>query len=55
MDGYCHDETNIPECNFDWGDCCGECINTDHCVECVCHAASAPTLDLSCKRNQIML
>ena len=53
--GICNDETNNAECNFDGGDCCGECINTDHCVECVCHAGSAPTLDLSCKRNQIML
>ena len=22
-DGYCDDETNIPACNYDGGDCCG--------------------------------
>ena len=36
MDGYCHDETNIPECNFDWGDCCGECVNIEFCTNCTC-------------------
>ena len=24
-DGYCNDELNIAECNFDGGDCCGHC------------------------------
>ena len=23
--GYCDDEMNIAECNFDGGDCCGQC------------------------------
>ena len=35
-DGYCNDETNIPECDFDGGDCCGSCINTDYCTNCTC-------------------
>ena len=35
-DGYCNDETNIPECNYDGGDCCGSCINTDYCTNCTC-------------------
>ena len=48
-DGLCDDESNNAECNFDGGDCCGDCINTDHCSECHCHDESAPTLDLSCK------
>ena len=34
--GYCNDETNNPECNFDGGDCCGSCINTDYCNNCTC-------------------
>ena len=34
--GYCNDETNIPECNFDGGDCCGSCIITDYCTNCTC-------------------
>ena len=24
-DGYCNDEMNTAECNFDGGDCCGHC------------------------------
>ena len=36
-DGYCNDETNQPNCNFDGGDCCGPCINKEFCSECQCH------------------
>ena len=35
-DGYCNDETNIPGCNYDGGDCCGSCINTNFCENCSC-------------------
>ena len=35
-DGYCNDETNNPDCNYDGGDCCGSCINTDFCDNCTC-------------------
>ena len=35
-DGFCNDETNNPECNFDGGDCCGPCIVKDQCSECTC-------------------
>ena len=38
--GYCNDETNNIDCNFDGGDCCGNCANADHCSDCVCHAES---------------
>ena len=31
-DGYCNDETNNPECNYDSGDCCGVCVNTGQVV-----------------------
>ena len=34
--GLCDDETNILECNFDDGDCCGSNITTSHCTECQC-------------------
>ena len=34
--GLCDDETNILECNFDDGDCCGPNITTTHCTECQC-------------------
>ena len=34
--GFCNDETNIPECNYDGGDCCGPCIDLEYCSECAC-------------------
>ena len=35
-DGYCNDESNNPECNYDGGDCCGSCIITNYCTNCSC-------------------
>ena len=35
-DGYCNDETNNADCDFDGGDCCGTCVNTDFCSDCAC-------------------
>ena len=35
-DGYCNDEVNIFDCDYDGGDCCGSCINTDLCTNCSC-------------------
>ena len=34
--GICNDETNIGDCNFDGGDCCGTCVNSKYCSECEC-------------------
>ena len=34
--GLCNDYTNIAECNFDGGDCCGPCVITDQCSNCKC-------------------
>ena len=34
--GFCNDETNIPECNFDGGDCCGSCVKKTFCSNCTC-------------------
>ena len=39
-DGYCNDETNIIDCGFDGGDCCGSCILTDYCTNCSCIGGS---------------
>ena len=47
--GYCNDETNNEGCNFDGGDCCLNCINTDQCSDCVCYEGGAPAIDTSCK------
>ena len=35
-DGYCNDETNNADCNYDGGDCCGSCVVTEQCSECQC-------------------
>jgi hypothetical protein len=35
--GFCNDETNNADCNYDGGDCCVVNANTTVCSECVCH------------------
>ena len=35
--GFCNDETNIPHCNYDGGDCCTVNANAHSCSECACH------------------
>ena len=47
--GYCNDEANIVECNYDGGDCCGVCGNKDYCVECLCHVEAETYPSVSCK------
>ena len=34
--GKCDDENNIPECDWDGGDCCGDNVRTQYCKECLC-------------------
>ena len=36
-DGYCHDELNNLDCDYDGGDCCGSCILLEYCTECACY------------------
>ena len=45
--GFCNDETNNEECQFDGNDCCGACANTELCSDCNCHDENQ--LDFSCK------
>ena len=49
--GLCNDEVNNEECNYDGGDCCGTCVNIEHCMTCVCYEGGEPSIDLSCKRS----
>ena len=35
-DGFCNDETNNADCNYDGGDCCVN-INMTYCSNCTCH------------------
>ena len=35
--GFCNDETNNLDCNYDGGDCCVVDANTTFCSECGCH------------------
>ena len=34
--GYCNDNNNNLECDYDGGDCCLTNLNTDHCSICSC-------------------
>ena len=52
--GFCNDEGNTPGCSYDGGDCCGACINTDFCSECLCLEGGEPAIDLSCKLSLIL-
>ena len=36
-DGYCDDETNIPECGYDYADCCHLENDRSLCTNCTCH------------------
>ena len=48
--GFCNDESNNEGCSYDGGDCCGACVNTEQCKECMCHEEGGdPTSDFSCK------
>ena len=44
-DGYCDDQTNINECNYDGGDCCLNVVNMDFCSLCLCYE-NATSIDL---------
>lgn len=35
-DGFCHDELNNENCDYDGGDCCLPTVYTDVCQECKC-------------------
>ena len=37
-DGYCHDQLNYSELNYDGGDCCLSNKNTEFCYNCSCLA-----------------
>ena len=36
-DGYCNDEANNADCNYDSGDCCQLNVKTDNCSACICY------------------
>ena len=36
-DGFCHDEMNNGNCNYDGGDCCLLRVNSNHCSDCLCY------------------
>ena len=43
--GYCEDQANNQECNYDEGDCCGDNVNIAICDACICYpheTCSAP-------------
>ena len=40
-DGFCNDEANHLECNYDGGDCCGSCVVKLYCSDCQCLGGDA--------------
>ena len=36
--GYCQDDTNTAECNYDGGNCCGPNVNIKNCDDCICYS-----------------
>ena len=40
--GFCNDETNKEDCDYDGGDCCASNIQKDYCSECSCHGKYDP-------------
>ena len=40
--GFCNDNSNIVECDYDGGDCCVN-VNTDSCSDCNCLASGVIT------------
>ena len=40
-DGFCNDEANHFECNYDGGDCCGSCVVKLYCLDCECLGGDA--------------
>ena len=42
-DGYCDDQTNNKDCQFDGGDCCLDFVQKDYCSFCICHELESET------------
>ena len=42
-DGFCEDESNIPQCGYDGGDCCGA-MKLTFCSDCSCYNPSQANL-----------
>ena len=53
-DGFCNDETNNANCNYDQGDCCYSNINTELCSECVCYYEETCAADAFPKSNKYL-
>ena len=39
-DGFCNDETNNPNCEYDGGDCCGDDVDETYCTYCYCFSGT---------------
>ena len=40
-DGYCDDDNNVENCNYDNGDCCGGVLDPNYCQQCICYNSSS--------------
>ena len=50
----CEDESNVPECGFDGGDCCLKNSVKSNCTICNCHLNTIPLFN-PCKYRKIKL
>lgn len=46
-DGFCDDQANIYQCEFDGGDCCGPEVNDANCLQCMCLVTTTSTTTYS--------
>ena len=46
-DGFCDDQLNTIDCNFDEGDCCVPNVNTKYCTDCVCLGGNGATTKMN--------
>ena len=54
-DAICDDETNIFECDYDGGDCCGPEANLDYCILCECREINSTTIKVAEFTNSSLL
>ena len=46
-DGFCDDENNNSNCEYDGGDCCGDNVDTSWCTQCLCLDPAYSTTSIS--------
>ena len=56
-DGYCDDQANIPECGYDFSDCCQAENDRNICQNCTCHLSGSQIQGFkaeNCEKSHLM-